>query len=75
MLDKICIEKAVFYACCDTLSAVALVELAIDKQAASIFMPIAARKHLNDLLDEYWTKIQIEFYNDATDTVFKALTE
>ena len=57
------------------MSTVALVELAIDKQAASIFMLIAAWKHLNDLPDEYWTKIQIEFYNDATDTVFKALTE
>jgi len=43
-------------------NAVALLELAIDKQAASILMPIAARKQLNDLLDEYWTKIQIEFY-------------
>lgn len=75
MFDKICIGKAVFYTCCDPLSTVALVELAIDKQAASIFMLIAAWKHLNDLPDEYWTKIQIEFYNDATDTVFKALTE
>jgi len=38
-------------------------------------MPIAARKQLNDLPDEYWTKIQIEFYKDATDAVFKALTD
>ncbi len=56
-------------------NAVALVELAIDKQAVSILMPIAARKQLNDLPDEYWTKIQIEFYKDATDAVFKALTD
>ena len=56
-------------------NAVALVEIAIDKQAVSILMPIAARKQLNDLPDEYWTKIQIEFYKDATDAVFKALTD
>ena len=56
-------------------NSVALVEIAIDMRAVSILKPFASRKQLNDLPDEYWTKIQIEFYNDATDTVFKALTE
>jgi ATP-dependent Lon protease len=56
-------------------NSVALVEIAIDKRDVSILKPFASRKQLNDLPDEYWTKIQIEFYNDATDTVFKALTE
>jgi ATP-dependent Lon protease len=56
-------------------NAVALVELAIDKQAASILVPISARKQLNELPDEYCTKIQIEYYKDAADAVFKALTE
>lgn len=55
--------------------AVALVELAIDKQATCILMPISARKQLNELPDEYCTKIQIEYYKDAVDAVFKALTE
>ena len=36
-------------------------------------MPVAARRQLNDLPDELWTKISIEFYKDAADAVFKAL--
>jgi hypothetical protein len=30
---------------------------------------------LNDLPDELWTKINIEFYKDGADAVFKALVE
>jgi hypothetical protein len=35
----------------------------------------SARRRLNDLPDELWTKIDIEFYKDAADAVFKALIE
>ena len=56
-------------------NAVALVELAVDKQAARILIPISARRQLNDLPDEVWTKISIEFYKDAADAVFKALDD
>jgi predicted ATP-dependent Lon-type protease len=38
-------------------------------------MPVAVRRQLNDLLDELWTKIKIEFYKDASDAVFKSLVE
>ena len=38
-------------------------------------MPVAARRQLNDLPDEIWTKVSIEFYSDAKDAVFKALAE
>lgn len=38
-------------------------------------MPVAARRQLNDLLDELWTRINIEFYKDASDTVFKSLVK
>jgi ATP-dependent Lon protease len=51
------------------------VELAIDKQAQTILMPVAVRRQLNDLPDELWTKISIEFYKDSADAVFKALVE
>ena len=54
---------------------VALAELAVDKQAATLLMPVAARRALNDLPDDLWTKINIEFYKDPTDGVFKALVE
>ncbi len=43
--------------------------------AATLLMPVAARKHLNDLPDELWTTLNIEFYEDAADAVFKALVE
>jgi len=56
-------------------NAVAIAELAVDKQATTVLMPIAARRQLNDLPDDLWTKIKIEFYKDAADAVFKALME
>jgi ATP-dependent Lon protease len=56
-------------------NAVALAELAIDKQAQTLLMPVAARRQLQDLPDELWTKVKIEFYKDAPDAVFKALVE
>jgi ATP-dependent Lon protease len=54
---------------------VEIAELAIDKQAATLLMPVAARRALDDLPDELWTKINIEFYSDPADGVFKALME
>jgi ATP-dependent Lon protease len=56
-------------------NAVRIAELVIDKQAQTLLMPVAARRQLNDLPDELWTKIRIEFYTDAADAVFKALEE
>ncbi len=54
-------------------NAVRIAELAVDKQAQTLLMPVAARRQLNDLPDDLWTKISIEFYKDAADAVFKAL--
>jgi ATP-dependent Lon protease len=56
-------------------NAVRIAELAVDKQAQTLLMPVAARRQLNDLPDELWTKISIEFYKDAPDAVFKAVVE
>ena len=56
-------------------NAVRIAELAIDKQAQTLLMPVSARRQLNDLPDELWTKINIEFYKDGPDGVFKALME
>jgi ATP-dependent Lon protease len=56
-------------------NAVRIAELAVDKQAQTLLMPVAARRLLNDLPDELWTKINIEFYKDSADAVFKALVE
>ena len=54
---------------------VSIVELAIDKQATTVLMPVSARRTLQDLPDDCWTKINVEFYGDPTDAVFKALME
>jgi ATP-dependent Lon protease len=56
-------------------NAVSIAELAIDKQAQTLLMPVSARRQLNDLPDDLWTRISIEFYKDAEDAVFKALVE
>ncbi len=56
-------------------NAVRIAELAVDKQAQTLLMPVASRRQLNDLPDDLWTKINIEFYKDASDAVFKALVE
>lgn len=56
-------------------NAVALVEIAIEKQATVLLMPVAARRQLNELPDELWTKINIEFYSEPQDAFFKALAE
>lgn len=56
-------------------NAVRIAELAIDKQAQTLLMPVSARRQLNELPDELWTRISIEFYKDSADAVFKALVE
>lgn len=56
-------------------NAVAVAEVALEKQAATLLMPVNARRQLHDLPDDVWTKLNIEFYSDATDAVFKAMLE
>ncbi len=56
-------------------NAVSIAEVAIEKQATTLLMPVSARRQLNDLSDELWTKISIEFYSDAADAFFKSVSE
>ena len=56
-------------------NAVAIAEVGVEKQANTLLMPVSARRHLNDLPDELWTKINIEFYSDAPDAFFKAILD
>ncbi|RJP18305.1 MAG: BREX system Lon protease-like protein BrxL [Deltaproteobacteria bacterium] len=56
-------------------NAVAIAEIAIEKQATTLLMPISSRRQLFDLPDELATKISVEFYGDAVDAVFKAVME
>lgn len=56
-------------------NAVAIAELAIEKQAKVLLMPVSSRRGLNDLPDDLWTKISFEFYKDPEDAVFKGLED
>jgi ATP-dependent Lon protease len=56
-------------------SPVAIVELAIEKGATTVLMPISARKQLFSLSDDMATKISIEFYGDPVDAFLKAVLE
>ena len=54
---------------------VSIAELAVEKGAATLLMPIASRKQLFELPDHLATKINIEFYADAADAFLKAIAE
>ena len=56
-------------------NAVRIAELAVDKQCQTLLMPVAARRQRNDLPDQLWTKVNIEFYKDSANAVLKSLVE
>lgn len=56
-------------------SAVNIAELAIEKGATTLLMPVTARRQLYDLSDDMATKIDIQFYQDARDALLKAIVE
>jgi ATP-dependent Lon protease len=56
-------------------NAVTIAEIAVEKGATSLLMPVACRRHLVDLSDDMATKIDILFYSDARDALLKAMTE
>jgi len=54
---------------------VAVAELAVEKGADTLLMPISSRRQLFDLPDEMATKISIDFYSDALDAFMKAILD
>lgn len=52
---------------------VLLAEIAIEKGASRLLMPVACRRQLLDLPDEMATKVDIQFYADARDALLKAI--
>jgi len=56
-------------------NAVSVAELAIEKGAETLLMPISARRQLNELSDEMATKIAILFYADVREALLKALAD
>ena len=56
-------------------NAVSVAELAVEKGASILLMPVTSRKQLNDLSDEMATKVNIQFYSDTREALIKALVE
>ena len=56
-------------------NAVNFAELAVEKGATTLLVPINARKQLNELSDDMVTKISILYYTDLKDCLLKALLE
>ena len=56
-------------------NAAGLVELAIEKGATAVLLPVSSRRQLNDLSDEMATRVEVQFYSDARDAVLKAMVD
>ena len=56
-------------------NAVGIVEVAVEKGAHTVLMPVSARKQLFDLSDDMATRINIQFYSDTPDVLLKSLLE
>lgn len=56
-------------------NAVTLVEMAVEKGAQAVLMPVTSRRQLFDLSDDMATKVDAQFYQDARDALLKALVE
>ena len=56
-------------------NAVTIAEIAVEKGAQALLVPVSCRRQLNDLSDDMATKVDIQFYQDARDALLKALVE
>jgi len=56
-------------------NAVSVVELAIEKGAAVVLIPVSSRRQLNDLSDDMATKVDVVYCADARDALLKAVGE
>jgi ATP-dependent Lon protease len=56
-------------------NAVSVVELAIERGATSVLVPVTSRKQLYDLSDAMATRVDVQFYSDARDALLKSLGE
>lgn len=54
-------------------NAVSIAELAVEKGATTLLIPISARKQLNELSDEMVMKLSILYYADVKEALIKAL--
>ena len=56
-------------------NAIDVVELAVEKGANLVLMPVTARKQLVDLSDEMATKVNVLYYSDVREAFVKAIAD
>jgi ATP-dependent Lon protease len=56
-------------------NAVSVAELAVEKGATTLLIPVSARKQLHELSDDMAIKINIQYYTDTRDALIKALAD
>ncbi|AKB43062.1 MULTISPECIES: protease Lon-related BREX system protein BrxL [Methanosarcina] len=54
---------------------VTIAEIAVEKGATALLMPVSCRRQLFDLSDDMATKIDIQFYSDVRDALVKAMVD
>lgn len=54
---------------------VTIAEIAVEKGATALLMPVSCRRQLIDLSDDMATKVDIQFYSDSRDALLKAMVD
>ena len=54
-------------------NAVTIAEIAVEKGASTLLLPVSCRRDLIDLSDEMATRVDIQFYKDAAEVLVKGL--
>ena len=54
---------------------VSIAEIAVEKGASALLIPVSCRRQLIDLSDDMATKIDIQFYLDVRDALLKSIVE
>lgn len=57
------------------LNPVTIAEIAVEKGASTLLVPVSCRRQMIDLSDDMATKIDIQYYSDARDALFKAIMD
>lgn len=54
---------------------ISIAEIAVEKGASALLIPVACRRQLFDLSDDMATKVDIQFYSDTRDALLKAILD
>jgi len=52
---------------------VSIAELAIEKGASAMLVPVSCRKQMIDLPDDLATKLDVTYYSDTSDSLLKSI--